>query len=383
MKIKIIMIILMKINQANKNMKSLINKILIVSIFGLLSLGLFTAPSLVLAEGSEYVSTSGNIIFESSPLFGTTDFVPGGSVTKYIKFKNDTDITRRTYINVANIMNTDNLGDAITLTIKQGDTTIYKNTFSKFFKKGKVELPQVKSGETNTIEFIATFAPESGDEYQSKTVSFGLQAVIEDVDESGDTTVIGGVGGATIGHKNLIISNESAIPENNNGNIMNITWNTNIPATSQVVYGLTSDGPYTLDLNDTNFGYPNSTKEIDLNKVVEHLVILDNLQDGQYSYRVVSRASPPTVSYEHYFSVGENKLALNNIKPNNVLLGGNNTEENNDENIINNENGNNNLMAAAGNIMLNPKLWIVLFLIALIILFLLWRRKKNKNKKNK
>ncbi|MFC1775424.1 hypothetical protein ACFLY0_01025, partial [Patescibacteria group bacterium] len=84
-----------------------------------------------------------------------------------------------------------------------------------------------------------------------------------------------------------------------------ISWLTNYDSTSQVVYGLTSEGPYTIDLNDPTgkFGYPMANVE-DPTMVREHFMTLTDLIIGEtYSYRVVSHASPPTVSYEHTFTV--------------------------------------------------------------------------------
>jgi hypothetical protein len=109
-----------------------------------------------------------------------------------------------------------------------------------------------------------------------------------------------------MGQKTLIISGEnvsSAVPPQ--AGAVLVTWDTNIPATSQVVYGLTSGGPYSLNLTLTNFGYPFGTIE-DATKTVSHSVKLEGLVPNQfYSYRVVSRASPPTVSNEHTFMLNE------------------------------------------------------------------------------
>ncbi|MCD4705827.1 fibronectin type III domain-containing protein, partial [bacterium] len=74
-----------------------------------------------------------------------------------------------------------------------------------------------------------------------------------------------------------------------------ITWHTNKPATSRVVYGLSPVdplGPW------PNLGYPNSTIE-DLEKVTFHTVIIDGLlANTQYYFRPVSAASPPVYGEE-------------------------------------------------------------------------------------
>jgi LPXTG-motif cell wall-anchored protein len=71
------------------------------------------------------------------------------------------------------------------------------------------------------------------------------------------------------------------------------------------VYGLASEGPYSLSLTLPNFGYPLGTIE-DTNKVESHTVSIIGLVPNQiYNYRVVSRASPPTVSNEYSFILKE------------------------------------------------------------------------------
>lgn len=370
-------------------------QILILSIFTILMIGGFTK--------SAFADTP-TIEFQNSPLFGESNFIPGQSVTKTIKFTNNTDITRNAYIRVAEVVNTDKFGDAVTLVIKQGDTILYNDTFSNFFNKGKVNLPQVEVGNTNIISFIATFIPESNNDYQNKVMGFGLQAVLEDVEVSNDTTtVIGGSGGITLGAKHLAITNENATATGMQGTIM-ISWTTNIPATSQVIYGLTSGGSYNLDLTAPNFGYPFSTIEtnLDPNKKTDHIVSIINLPLGLYSYRVVSRASPATVSYEHQFTVpllAENNnpiLNNNNLNTNGQVLGAQNnplalgTNNNggldttqNAENL-NNNNGDNLLGASAGNIMglSNLSFWallVALLLLIILIIKIIDRRRKNKN----
>jgi len=144
-------------------------------------------------------------------------------------------------------------------------------------------------------------------------MSFSLQAGFEDGESSTDTTTsiggsqVGGGGGGNgmiIGGKYLEITGESVVSNPSFEGSAVISWQTNIPATSQVIYGLSSDGPYNLSLVGVNFGYPFASDEIDLGKVTTHQIVLTGLIIGEtYSYRVVSRASPPTVGYEYTFSL--------------------------------------------------------------------------------
>lgn len=103
-------------------------------------------------------------------------------------------------------------------------------------------------------------------------MGFNLQIGFRDLDVIEDDTTTsfggsssgGGIGGGpiTIGQKHLIISNEQiANVTPPQLNTVSVSWNTNMPATSQVIYGLVSGGPYVLNLSATNFGYSMSTVE--------------------------------------------------------------------------------------------------------------------------
>jgi len=62
------------------------------------------------------------------------------------------------------------------------------------------------------------------------------------------------------------------------------------------------------------FGYPFATPTIDTSKIENHTVLLSGLTPGVYAYRVISRASPPTVGFERYFEIkGDKIIAAANI----------------------------------------------------------------------
>lgn len=378
-------------------MKNKIIKSLIFSVSALFLAVLWMSPAKAMAATTE---------FSNTPLFGESNFAPGNSITdRYIKINNETGDTHSAIIKAFDVINSGGLGDVTNLQIKDGSDILYDNTFSDFFSQSEVVLPQIGAGESKTFYLIVTFDPSAGNSYQNSTMSFGIEAGLDDGDTGTDTTVISGGGSSIVlGNDHLVVSNENSSvtvpPAPATGNNITITWDTNIPATSQVVYGLSSGGPYTLNLSDVNFGYPSSTPEQDLGKVVNHKVVLSNLTTGTYSYRVVSRASPPTVGYEHYFNVSENQTLKNqvnnnptnnslasnlglrgNIEPLNLNNGNNtNSNANQQDNKILNDNTNN-LGASAGKILGFSNFWfyfiISLLILLIIFFFFLWRKKKK------
>lgn len=113
------------------------------------------------------------------------------------------------------------------------------------------------------------------------------------------------IGGLVLGASTEATTTLSSLPEPQKmvpePKKVEIVWQTNIPATSQVIYGLTAGGPYTLNLKLKNFGYPLATIQ-DKTKVINHKVSLPNILVGQsYSLRVVSFSTNPTFGPEYQF----------------------------------------------------------------------------------
>ena len=102
-----------------------------------------------------------------------------------------------------------------------------------------------------------------------------------------------------------------------------ITWSTDDPATSRVLYDTVSHA--VLD-DSPNYGYANSTVEADTDpKVTDHSVVINGLTAGTtYFYRTVSHGSPEAVSDEHSIatasptstqSVGGTSIAVSGSTP--------------------------------------------------------------------
>lgn len=104
-------------------------------------------------------------------------------------------------------------------------------------------------------------------------------------------------------HPVFYTHNEKVEVENK---VANVTWHTNKPSTSRIVYGLSPVkklGPW------PNLGYTNSTNK-NLDKKTFHKILIDGLDGGStYYFRVVSGASPEVFSDEFSIaidSVGDN-----------------------------------------------------------------------------
>jgi hypothetical protein len=96
-----------------------------------------------------------------------------------------------------------------------------------------------------------------------------------------------------------VISGQASV---NTQTSLTISWTTNNPATSRVIYDTTSHPDPLIGGAGSNYGYAYSTVE-DTAKVTNHSVTISRLNAGSpYYYRTVSHSSPESVSAEQTVS---------------------------------------------------------------------------------
>lgn len=242
--------------------------------------------------------------------FNSTNLAPGRSVSATITVKNNQNKSHQAQIKGENLFDPAELASQMTLKIT-GDGVSHSNQFSRIFSQEDT-LSKIPSGESRTYNLTLTLSDEAPQQpYEGKSLSFDLVVALDDCNTSGCEVAVssGGAsgGGSSSGRMNLLIFNERGIAGTPVENSAQITWNTNKPATSQVIYG-PAGSSYTLDLNAPNFGYPYATLETTF-KTSGHSVVLSGLLPGNYVYRVVSRASPASVSPEYTLAVAGSSSA--------------------------------------------------------------------------
>lgn len=370
-------------------------QILIISIFTILIIGGFTKP--VFAAPLE-------VTFSSDPLFKELNFYPSSETTSSIKVSNNSGNPQNIIVEATNAIDNDGLGNKLNFVIKEGNTEIYKKTLGAFLREGEVYLSSLADNSNTNYSFNVIFDKNADNNLQNKSLGFDLcigfqggstrcgNTVISDENGGGNNT---NISGSSSSAATLTIFNEQAINivNTDNSGTATINWNTNKLSTSQVIYGV-SPGPYNLNLNTLpNLGYPLGSIE-DGNKVMNHSVLLTGLTPGAtYVYRVVSHASPATVSYEHQFTIPlpapENiKLALNNNDGNQIL------EKEENKNLDDTSSSpddttdtkNNNVLGASvlasgiDNILSACSIYGLLILLLIYLIWILWLKKRNENK---
>ena len=285
--------------------------ILISIIFGAV---LFTA-------GGAYAEASVVFEFQDNPLFNEANFLPGNSVTRWIKATNNSGESQPIATEAINYPNfpdhqdisEEDLSKALEITIREsGGSDLYGGTIGiktlfNFYQDGETFLSSVPNTVTTEYEFEIFFPEDKENQWQEKTTHFDILIGIQGQEGGDDDNGGGGGGGGSPLPPGLTILEEEAEIFNSCGNnpSATVTWNTNYYSTSQVVYGTTSgvfdllDGP--LNYYGYDFAAPDPE---DSSKVKEHSVNLTGLLlDTTYYYRCVSHASPATIGKEHSFQI--------------------------------------------------------------------------------
>ncbi len=260
--------------------------------------------------------------FQSTPLFSEVNFLPNDAVMRWIKVTNNSGISQKIIIEAINVSDPNLFAPAFNLEIKEGTTVLFDNTLATFFAGGETFLSNLADGNNTTYDLKITFNPTNNNDYQGKTLN-NFDLLVGFQGQEGGGIVTGGTTGGSTGGgggggaglpPGLTIFNE--VDLNTQETKVIITWQTNYLSTSRVIYAPENES-HDIDLTDIpNYGYAHSTIE-DSNKVTYHQVELTGLTPGTlYYYRVISHASPDTISRSMTFkTTGESLVIMSDEIP--------------------------------------------------------------------
>ncbi len=299
---------------------SKLTKILISVATAIIALGSFAN----IAFATDAVSPL-SVTFTPDPLFVQGNFLPTDEATGVVEVRNLGADPQTVITEAVHVLDPDNLSSQLHLLITKasGGDALYNGSFKTFLAGGEKVLSTLSGVGNETYTFVVTFNNINDNSYQGKTLNFNLcvgfqggqtrcgDTIVGDEEDTdgGDNNDGGGEilgsGGSSHGGgtTHLLIFHEQATDVTTTATI---TWETNLLSTSQVIYALESEN-HDLDLTDTTdtppkYGYAHTTIE-DSTKVINHSMSISGLISGEtYVYRVISRASPPTISYEHEFT---------------------------------------------------------------------------------
>ena len=175
------------------------------------------------------------------------------------------------------------------------DTTVSNTTTLNNLEPGEYTITEIaETGWDTTLNTCTVTITIGNVQTCNFTNTFITQ---QNTNNGGGGNTGGGSGGGAPAAPTLIIIDGSIQVTNVTETEMTIAWQTNLPASSYVIYS-NQDGAPQMNLSDTSgnppkYGYSNATSEIDTNpKVTNHSVTVTGLSNNNtYYFRVVSRGS--------------------------------------------------------------------------------------------
>ncbi len=229
------------------------------------------------------------VSFQSSPLFYNTNIAPGENIDRTVTVTNNGTENENVYFSTVNNTST-GLAEVMLLSVESGAVNYYNDYYSDLFNDEEISLGVLAPGQSRTYVFTSSFASTADDGYQSKTMGFDLCVGFSGGGLQCDglaavTSSSGGGGFLTLRLLNETVGSTDVIK----GSGL-ITWDTNRPASSYLICGDATHGPFDLDPNAPFLGYEFEVAEIN-EAVTEHSVEVVVDTPGAYECRPASRTT--------------------------------------------------------------------------------------------
>ncbi len=203
----------------------------------------------------------------STPLFNEVGWVPGSTVTQYIKMTNNTSQNGYSAIQVLNYEELKNLGEIVQIDIREGSPVgpvLYGGvTLHQFRDDGYFTFDAITAGQTVDYFLTAVMPYSAGNEYQAARVEFDLKMGLELVPIPPTSGGGDGGGGSVAGTSTSIASPprcDASAPTtapnvtitNVGTNTVSLSWTPVSPVTHYgITFTRTSDG---AQYGSTNIG---------------------------------------------------------------------------------------------------------------------------------
>ncbi|MEX0931763.1 MAG: hypothetical protein WDZ88_03360 [Candidatus Paceibacterota bacterium] len=271
-----------------------------------------------------------DVTFEQQPLFNEANFLPGDTVSRTVQVHNTTGATQSVITSTDNESDTNDFSEQFAFEIVDtSDNTVYfSGTLKDLFDGDVANLGSIVNNQTRTFAFKATLNSGTGNAFQGAAIGFDLAVGFfggEVVTDNPPTNPPGGGGGGSGGGgsggggggssggggggvltdiERLEITNVQVVSKDWNTGEVVISWETNLPASSQIVYGLTSSGPHNLNSTFPNFGYPQSNTKDSTQKELHQMTLTGLTSFEWYDFIVASERLEVSISLEGSFYLG-------------------------------------------------------------------------------
>ncbi len=117
--------------------------------------------------------------FEKTPLFKEANFMPGNSVTRYIRITNNTGQNGTVLIKTTNPSDSERMGDKMTLRITEGGTERQNMPLTQFLSGTILPLSNLDNGSNTQYDLEISFDSTASDDYQGARLGFDISVGLE------------------------------------------------------------------------------------------------------------------------------------------------------------------------------------------------------------
>jgi hypothetical protein len=209
--------------------------------------------------------------FETAPLFSAADVLPGDAVERAVMVTNTGSESETIEFTFENVIFGD-LASVMELAVDDGEILWVFDTFDDVLFTGPHPLGDIAPGTSRTFNFRAALPIQVGNAYQSQQFGFDVRIGFVGAPQVTDRRS----GGRS--QRFLELFNEQVTVDVGAGGAF-VTWDSNRPATTYLVCGEVSDGPFILTDEAPLFGYRFALAELK-ETVTAHGQVLTDLEPG-------------------------------------------------------------------------------------------------------
>ena len=244
-------------------------------------LGFFSFVGQIQAAGLD-------VVFEATPLFSEAKIMPGDSVSRTITVTNSNIEPEDIEIEAINVFSS-GLASVINLSVTAPGDSYFSGSLENFFTTSPLALGSLAGDSSRTYTFTASLPEGTGNALMLKNVGFDLVIGFVGGDQVIDNPgVRRSGGGGSGGIPKLRLYNEQVADVSVASSSAVVSWNSNLPASSYLVCGKVSDGPFILSADAPLFGYQFAVPEVDT-KIKNHSLLLTELDLVDYECRPAGR----------------------------------------------------------------------------------------------
>ncbi len=219
---------------------------------------IFLVLSLFFSAPASQAASQVVIQFENQPLFNEANFVPGDTVTRWVKVDNQSTDSHQIGVQATDFYNCSDpvcLADALDLVIEENGAQLYHSSLTNFFNAGEISLSSVAAGQQTQYDFKITFLPDSNNDYQGLTTHFDFEVgtILEDNGNGDNGGGGGGGGGGFTSHPRLTLTTDYPTAKT-----INISAAENVTLTNNGNIVLTH-GVLTIDLPEDKLSFISAT----------------------------------------------------------------------------------------------------------------------------